>query len=632
MTGKLLDSINSPQDIKEMDDLQLNTLAAEIRDYLIDVISKTGGHLAPNLGVVELTLALHKVFNTPTDKIIWDVGHQAYIHKILTGRREAFTSLRQYKGLSGFPRRDESEHDAFGVGHSSTSISAALGFAVARDLQKQDYNVVAVIGDGSMTGGMAFEALNNAGSLNKKLIIVLNDNEMSISKNVGALADYLYQLRTARTYTRIKKDIKGWLQTKNYGDNIVNVIDRVKSSVKYLLIPGSVFEHLGFKYFGPIDGHDIPKIIEMLETAKEESGPVIIHVITKKGKGYQPAESEPNKFHGTGPFDIATGCKISNPKAPITYTEIFGHTITKLADDNQSIVAITAAMTEGTGLNYFAAKHPERFFDVGIAEQHAVTAAAGIAAAGMKPIVAVYSTFLQRAYDSVLHDICLQKLPVVLCLDRAGLVGDDGCTHHGVFDYSFLRSIPNMTVMAPKDENELQHMLLTAVSYNLPCSIRYPRGAGLGVELDKELHLLPIGKAEVINNGHEVCLWAIGSMYSVATKIAENLAHKGIDAGLVNMRFAKPLDIDLLKEHAQRYKYLVTLEEGILEGGVGSEVLEVLNAGGFMSSLRVLNIGIPDTFVQHGAKDLLLKEMSLDAASIEQKILNFMNVNGNISL
>ena len=459
LTKNILETINSPADVKALSLDELKQLAEEIRQFLISVISKTGGHLAPNLGVVELSLALHRVFSTPEDKIVFDVGHQSYIHKIITGRREQFPTLRQYGGLSGFPKRSERAPDAFGTGPSSTSISAALGMAVARDLQGKDYNVVAVIGDGSMTGGMAFEALNNAGTLHKKMIVVLNDNEMSISKNVGAMSEYLYQLRTGETYNKIKHDIEGWLKNMEFGTDVLKAIRRLKGSVKYLMVPTSIFEELGFTYLGPVDGHDLQGLTEVLQAAKKIDGPVLVHVLTKKGKGYKPAEESPNKFHGTGPFEIATGKKIANPNAPITYTEVFGKTLTELANEDKEIIGITAAMPDGTGMSTFAKAHPERFFDVGIAEQHAVTSAAGAAAAGMKPVAAIYSTFLQRAYDSVLHDICMQKLHVTLCLDRAGLVGDDGYTHHGVFDYAYLRSMPELTIMAPKDENELRHML-----------------------------------------------------------------------------------------------------------------------------------------------------------------------------
>ena len=620
ITKNILETINSPADVKALSLEQLKQLAEEIRQLLISVISKTGGHLAPNLGVVELTLALHRVFTTPKDKIVFDVGHQSYIHKIITGRREQFSTLRQYGGLSGFPKRSESEHDAFGTGHSSTSISAALGMAVARDLQGEDYNVIAVIGDGSMTGGMAFEALNNAGTLHKKMIVVLNDNEMSISKNVGAMSEYLYQLRTGETYNKIKHDIEGWLKNMEFGTDVLKAIRRLKGSVKYLMVPTSIFEELGFTYLGPIDGHDLQGLTEVLQAAKKIDGPVLVHVLTKKGKGYKPAEESPNKFHGTGPFDIATGKKIANPNAPITYTEVFGRTLTELANDDKNIIGITAAMPDGTGMSTFAKAHPERFFDVGIAEQHAVTSAAGAAAVGLKPVAAIYSTFLQRAYDSVLHDICMQKLHVTLCLDRAGLVGDDGYTHHGVFDYAYLRSMPEMTIMAPKDENELRHMLKTAVDFDGPVSVRYPRGSGVGVSIAEPMHSLPIGKAEVLREGKDVCLWAIGSMVQSALQAADKLAEQGISAGVVNMRFAKPLDEELLLEHAAQYGKIVTLEEGVLQGGVGSAVLETLNAAKMLQKCQVLTLGIPDEFVLHGDKKLLFKDLGLDVETIADKI------------
>lgn len=616
LTNKILDTINSPEDVKRLTMPQLLQLAGEIRQFLIEVISRTGGHLAPNLGVVELTLALHRIFSTPRDKIIFDVGHQAYIHKIITGRREQFPTLRQYGGLSGFPKRSESEHDAFGTGHSSTSISAALGMAAARDLQGDNYNVVAVIGDGSMTGGMAYEALNNAGTLKKKLIVVLNDNEMSISKNVGAMSDYLYHLRTGETYNKIKNDIEGWLKNMEFGTDVLKAVRRLKGSVKYLIVPQSIFEELGFTYLGPVGGHDLPGLLEVLQAATKVDGPVLVHVLTKKGKGYKPAEECPNKFHGTGPFEIATGKKITKPGAPVTYTEVFGETLSRLADTDARIVGITAAMPDGTGLSVFAKEHPERFFDVGIAEQHAVTAAAGMAAAGMKPVTAIYSTFMQRAYDSVLHDICMQKLHVTMCLDRAGLVGDDGYTHHGVFDFAYLRSIPNMTVMAPKDENELRQMLKTALDFDGPVSVRYPRGSGVGVDISGPVEALPIGKAEVLREGRDVCFWAIGSMVQSALEAADILAQQGVSVGVVNMRFAKPLDKALLLEHARRYGRLVTLEEGVLAGGVGSAVLETLNGAGLLGKCRVLTLGIPDEFVPHGDKKLLLRDILLDVPSI----------------
>ena len=615
----LLEKINSPKDLDKLSLEELNTLSAEIRQELINVTSKTGGHLAPNLGVVELTIALHKVFDTPKDKIVWDVGHQAYVHKLLTGRREAFKTLRQYKGLSGFPKRLESPHDAFGTGHSSTSISAALGMAVARDINGDDYNVVAVIGDGALTGGMAIEGLNNAGDLQKKMIIILNDNEMSISKNVGAMSEYLYQLRTGETYSHIKRDAESLLKMiPNIGDQVVKTANRVKDSLKYLLVPGMLFEDLGFTYIGPVDGHNIGGLIEILNTAKNITKPVIVHVITTKGKGYLPAEINPNKFHGTGAFDIKTGEKIVHGNPPKTYTEVFGQSIVELASKNDKIVAISAAMPDGTGLTNFAKKFPKRFFDVGIAEQHAVTMAAGMSCEGVKPFVAIYSTFMQRAYDQVLHDLCMQKLPVVLCLDRAGLVGDDGYTHHGVFDYSYLRMMPNMTIMAPKDENELRHMLCTAEKFNGPISLRYPRGSGIGVDTSENMHTLPIGKAEEVVEGKDLYVWAIGSMVKPAQDTAEILKAAGIDAGVINARFVKPLDKDLLKETAAKTKFIVTMEENVLAGGFGSGVLEYLNTLG--ENIKILNLGIGDEFVPQGNTKYLFKDLGLDPISMAAQI------------
>jgi len=592
---------------------------------MLDVVSKNGGHLAPNLGVVELTIALHRVFDSPRDKFVFDVGHQAYIHKIITGRKDRFPTLRQYKGLSGFPKRQESEHDVFGVGHSSTSISAADGIAAARDLLGDDYHVVAIIGDGAMTGGMSFEALNHVGDTKRRLIIILNDNEMSISKNVGAMSQYLYQLRTGETYNRLKHNLENWLSGLEHGDDVLEAIDRVKTGVKYLVNPESMFEHLGIKYFGPVDGHNIEALIPMLTAAKKEDGPVLLHVITKKGKGYAPAEESPNKFHGTGPFDIATGKKITKPGAPPSYTDVFGKTLVELAEKDKRIVAITAAMPDGTGVTGFAQRFPDRFFDVGIAEQHAVTFAAGLATQGIKAVAAIYSTFMQRAYDQVLHDVCMQKLPVKLCMDRAGLVGDDGYTHHGVFDYAYLLPMPHMVIMAPKDENELRHMLATAMEYDDgPISLRYPRGSGLGVDCSEALHTLPIGRAERIRTGTDVSLWAIGSMVSEAEKTAELLQEKGVSAGVVNMRFAKPLDTEMLFQDARDTHCIVTMEEGAVIGGVGEVLVQALNNHGLLDKTLVLNFGIPDEFISQGDRKLLLRDIGLTPELMADRILDWM--------
>jgi len=499
----LLKEVDSPQDLKRMSSLSLEKLAGEIRRKLIEVVSRNGGHLAPNLGIVELTLALHYVFNSPDDKIIWDVGHQCYVHKLITGRGEKFNTLRTFGGISGFPKREESLHDPFGTGHSSTSISAALGFALARDLLGEQHSVIAVIGDGAMSGGLSFEALNHAGHLQKDLIVILNDNEMSIDRNIGALADYLSRLRTDPKYSKGKSEIEQLLRRiPVIGPRVFKMAERLKDSFKYLVVPGMFFEELGFTYLGPIDGHNLRVLINILHRAKATRGPVLVHVITKKGKGYCPAEMNSDKFHGLGPFDINTGEVVSDNNIP-SYTEVFGRTMVKLGQENSKIVAITAAMCLGTGLSLFAWRFPQRFFDVGIAEGHAVTLAAGLAARGFKPVVAIYSTFLQRAYDQVLHDVCIQNLPVVFALDRAGIVGEDGATHHGLFDISYLRLIPNMVIMAPKDENELQHMLKTAIDYNGPCAVRYPRGNGTGCSLDEKPVALQVGCAEVLQEGQD---------------------------------------------------------------------------------------------------------------------------------
>lgn len=618
---RLLQTIHSPSDLKKIPNADLPELCQEIRDEIIQVTSTNGGHLAPNLGVVELTVALHKVFAMPKDKIVWDVGHQSYVHKLLTGRLAQFPTLRQYGGLCGFPKRSESEYDCFGTGHSSTSISAALGLACARDLNHENYNVIAVIGDGALTGGEAMEGLNNAGDLKKKLIVVLNDNEMSISKNVGALSRYLTNLRTDPAYSKLKLDVEGFLKgLPSIGGSVARTVERLKNSFKYFFVPGMLFEDFGFKYLGPIDGHDLNALMDTFAKAKQLDEPVLIHVLTTKGKGYGPAEQHPNIFHGTGPFDIATGKKIKKENAPITYTKAFSNALVKLGQQNPKIVAITAAMPEGTGLDAFQKACPDRFFDVGIAEQHAVTMGAGLAAGGYHPVVALYSTFAQRAFDQLLHDVAMQQLPFTLCLDRAGLVGDDGATHHGVFDISFLRMMPHMVIMVPKDENELQHMLKTSLAYAGPSAIRYPRGSGLGVKLDETFHTLPIGRSERLREGTVVDIWAVGTMVAAAEKTAEILEQQGISTGVVNARFVKPLDTEALDRSSKTVRLLVTLEENAVIGGFGEGVLEALNARHTPPRCGVLNLGIPDRFVSHGSRDKLLNELHLTPEAIAETI------------
>lgn len=617
----LLKTIYSPQDIQNLSLKQLKSLADEIRDTIIQTVAETGGHLAPNLGVVELTLALHRVFNSAVDRIIWDVGHQSYVHKLLTGRQVQFATLRQYGGISGFPKPEESIHDAFATGHSSTSISAALGMALARDLKGDPHSVVAVIGDGSLTGGMAFEAMNHAGHLKTNLIVVLNDNEMSIAPNVGALSGYLSRLRTDPMYSKGKDEIAELLQKLPHGSKLLKVVDRLKDSFKYLVVPGMLFEELGFTYLGPVDGHDIKAMMTMLQQAKTVSGPVLVHVLTQKGRGYQPAEENPDRFHGVGPFDVATGTvKKSGGGAP-SYTEVFGKTLVKLAQEDDKIIGITAAMPDGTGLNSFAREFPKRYFDVGIAEQHAVTMAAGMAMTGYRPVAAIYSTFLQRAYDQVLHDVCLQNLPVTFALDRGGLVGDDGPTHHGVFDIAYLRNIPNMVIMAPKDENELQHMLKTAVYHSGPVAVRYPRGNGEGVPMDEELQHLPIGKGEILREGSDVLLIATGNMVRETLKATQSLSAQGIEAAVINARYVKPLDEELILDYARRTKNVVTIEEHVLMGGFGSAVLELFEAAG-LTDVKVKRIGIPDEFVEHGKQNILRANYGLTAEGIIETVLS----------
>jgi len=612
----LLEKINSPADLKLLSDGELVTLAEEIRGFLLETVSCTGGHLASNLGCVELTLAIHYCFDSPTDKIIWDVGHQAYTHKILTGRRDVFHTQRQYKGISGFPKPAESPHDAFGVGHSSTSISAGLGMATANSLLARNSKVISVIGDGSLTGGIAFEGLNQAGHLGKNLIVILNDNDMSISKNVGAFASFISRKLTGKYFRDLKREMQSLLKgIPAIGTNILHFARKAENSLKGFLTPGSLFEALGFDYVGPINGHDLPQLIEVLRNCQTVEGPILIHVMTKKGKGYLPAEKDPDIFHGIGPFDVATGVLKAKPASSKSYTAVFGQTMVRLAEEDEKIVAITAAMPDGTGLTSFASTFPERFFDVGIAEQHALTFAAGLAAEGFRPVAAIYSTFAQRAYDQVFHDICLQKLPVTLALDRGGLVGDDGPTHHGVFDISFLRHFPEMTVMAPKDENELQHMIKTALYSNRPISLRYPRGAGYGVSMDKSPVALGIGKGEILAEGDDLAIIAIGSTVYPALDAAKLLAERGISATVVNARFVKPLDNELILQVASRTGILVTVEENALAGGFGSAILELLESEG-ITGIKVKRIGVPDHFVEHGSQAQLRKNLWLDAHGI----------------
>lgn len=617
----LLTKINKPEDIKKLSLTELEALASELRAFIVATVAKNGGHLAPSLGTVELTLALYSVFNFPHDKLIWDVGHQAYSHKILTGRRDSFVSLRQKGGITGFPNRFESKYDAFGVGHASTSISAALGMAVSRDISGRKNEVIAVIGDGALTGGEAFEALNQAGDLGKKLIVILNDNEMSIDKNVGGMSEYLSRIRLNPQYSKAKRDMGTLLQSiPHFGDKALKTARIVKDSVRAALVPGSLFEELGFHYVGPIDGHNLSLLQEILQRARAMSGPVLIHVHTTKGKGYLPAENQPEKFHGIGKFDPATGEVIKKPSPP-SYTAVFGEAIVQLADKNPNLLAITAAMPTGTGLKNFSKIYPGRFFDVGIAEEHAVTLAAGMAADGKHPVVALYSTFAQRAYDQLMHDVCLQNLPVTLCLDRAGLVGADGPTHHGAFDLSYLRHMPNMTVFVPKDEAELRDMLATAVAMDSPTAIRYPRGAGIGVTLTADFKSIPIGKAEIISeNDGEVAFLAVGPMVYKAKQAAEILAKSGIMATVINMRFVKPLDKAIIETMAVSKKLLVTVEENVLAGGFGSAAAEVLADGDLLKHTSLIRMGIADTFVEQGTHDELLEICNLQPEQLAYKV------------
>ena len=618
--GNLLERIDEPEKLHTLSTEELETLAGELRELIVRTVSETGGHLAPSLGAVELTLALYSVLHLPMDKVVWDVGHQAYAHKILTGRLERFATLRQWQGITGFPSRAESEYDAFGVGHASTSISAALGMAVARDLQGRGEHIVAVIGDGAMTGGEAFEALNHAGDLGTNLIVVLNDNGMSIDLNVGAMSEYLSRIRVAPQYNRAKEDIKGLLRSiPHIGDTVVKTAEYIKEGVKSVLVPGGIFEEMGFTYVGPIDGHNIRLMRDVFSEVCMLDGPILVHVRTRKGRGYLPAEMEPDKFHGVGKFDATTGVVKKDPSAPASYTSVFGDALIELAKEMPSVTAITAAMPSGTGLKKFAECYPKRFFDVGIAEEHAVTLAAGMAAAGLHPVAAIYSTFAQRAYDQLMHDVCLQKLPVTLCLDRGGLVGEDGPTHHGVFDLSYLRTMPGMTVFVPKDEDELRDMLYTAVRMDSPTAIRYPRGAGLGVALSEGFRELPVGKAELLSEGEDVALLAVGTMVDAAKKTAALLKEKGVTATVVNMRFVKPLDEEMIDKCAASAKLLVTMEENVLAGGFGAAVAEYMADAGHGTPL--FRIGIPDRFIAQGARAKLLESCGLLPEQMTEKIV-----------
>lgn len=620
---EILSNIKSPDDLKGLTIKQMTLLAQELRRKIVETVAETGGHLAPNLGVVELTIALHHVFDAPSDRILWDVGHQSYSHKLLTGRLDRFHTLRQYGGISGFPKRAESPYDCLDTGHSSTSISAGLGMATALQHKKTKNHVIAVIGDGSMTAGMAFEALNNAGHLKKDLIVILNDNEMSISPNVGALSSFLSRKLTGKFASRIKREIEGFLKRSDMGEQIWSLLKRSEDSLKALLTPGMLFEALQFEYIGPLPGHNLEVLIETLKNVKEIQGPVLVHVLTKKGKGYGPAEEHPEAFHGTGPFDIATGKpKTKNTSTPPSYTEIFGQTLVRLARDDDRIMAITAAMPSGTGLSLFAKEFPDRFFDVGICEQHAVTFAAGLALEGMRPVVAIYSTFLQRAYDQIIHDVCLSNLPVIFAIDRGGLVGDDGPTHHGVFDISFLRVIPNLTVMTPKDENELQSMLYTALQHNGPTAIRYPRGAGIGVSLDWRYTKMEHGTWEQVRNGSDLHILAAGPLSHTALQAADILIKHGVSASVINARYIKPLDAHMLQNLAQQQPLFLTLEENALMGGFGSAVLEALHDMNIRA--KVKRLGIPDRFIEHGNPTKLKELTDLDCNSIVQTALQMV--------
>jgi len=616
----ILPRIDGPDDVKKLSSAELRQLCGDLREQIITSVSRCGGHLGASLGVVELTVALHRVFSTPQDKIVWDVGHQAYGHKLLTGRRDDFDTLRRKGGVAGFPKRCESEHDMFGVGHASTAISAAVGYAAARDARGEDHAVVAVVGDGALTGGLAYEGLNNAGQLGTNLIVILNDNKMSISPNVGAISKYLTRITSGKHYVRLEADVWDLLGKIPHGSKAQVLAGRIKESLKQLVVPTILFEELGFKYYGPLDGHDLPLLVKTLQAVRKLKGPILIHMITEKGKGYSFAEQDGQRYHGVGKFDKAEGIKVVKPKVP-AYTSIFGDTLCELAAADDRIHGVTAAMPSGTGLEKMRSRFPGRFHDVGIAEGHAVTFAAGLACDGRRPVVAIYSTFLQRALDQIIHDVALQKLPVVFAVDRGGVVGEDGPTHHGVFDYTYLRMVPEMVVMAPRDEDQLRHMLATGLARTEgPSALRYPRGSGLGVPLDGPARPLPIGKSETLAEGDDVCLLAVGSLVQPALDAAALLRAEGIGAEVVDMRFIKPLDTDLLASVWRRHHDVVTLEENALAGGFGSAVLEWAAGQDAGEAPRVLSIGIPDAFQEHATRAELLAALGLDAESLAERV------------
>ncbi|HNZ10728.1 MAG: 1-deoxy-D-xylulose-5-phosphate synthase [Deltaproteobacteria bacterium ADurb.Bin151] len=626
----ILPNINDPSDIRSLNVAELNTLAQEIRNLIIHTVASTGGHLASSLGTVELTLAIHYVFNTPQDKLIWDVGHQAYAHKIITGRKNRFSTLRCRGGISGFPKREESIYDSFNVGHSGTSIAAAAAFAEAEYLRGGKKKSIAVIGDGSMTTGMAFEGLNWSGDRDKGLIIILNDNEMSISPNVGAMSSYLNRVMTGDRVTRFKGELKNFLRSiPSVGEQIVKISRQIEESVKTFVVPGALFEELGFTYVGPLEGHRLDYLIKNFENVKKLEGPVLVHVITQKGRGYKFAEDNSPTYHGVAPFDVETGLAVSSASAIPSYTQIFGKTLIDLAESDSRIVAVTAAMCEGTGLDEFRKRFPERLFDVGIAEQLAVTFAAGLSVGGLLPVVAIYSTFLQRAYDQILHDVCLQKLPVVFAIDRAGIVGEDGATHQGLFDFSYLRNLPHLIMMAPKDENELRHMLKTAVGCGSPVSIRYPRGKGVGVPLNDELSVLPLGRGEVLQEGSDLAIIAVGCTVHPALAAGRKLEAEGFGVRVINARFIKPLDAELILETAASTHKLLTVEENVLDGGFGSAILELLAREG-MTSVTVRRLGIRDEFVEHATQAELRSLHGLDEEGIFRAAKEMLLLNDSV--